>query len=45
LPYPYASHPARTVEFDGSDLLAFDESQLCKVCGNGISSDVHGFNI
>jgi len=37
LPYPMASHPSGAIEFDGTDLLALDESRLRKVRGNDIA--------
>jgi microcin C transport system ATP-binding protein len=37
LPYPAASHPSGSIEFDGQDLLKANENTLRKVRGNRIS--------
>ncbi|WP_068311152.1 ABC transporter ATP-binding protein [Polycladidibacter hongkongensis] len=37
LPYPAASHPTGSIEFEGENLLAMDEQHIRKVRGNRIS--------
>ncbi len=37
LPYPAASHPSGSIQFDGQDLLGADDKQLRSVRGNEIS--------